>query len=112
MTQGEDPMQDFATFLESIGLSEQWESEGLPSVEQWIFPTDSEVAPQVGLKDVVPNEFDSEDHALQSHAAEEPVLFSNFGSRLPSLQPDAVEVGNRLQSSADTTKLHSIHNIS
>lgn len=110
--QGGDPMQDFATFLESIGLSEQWESEGLPSIEQWIFPTDSVVAPQVGLKDAVPNEFDSEDHSLQSHTAEEAVLFSNFGSRLPSLQPDAGEIENRLQNSADAIKLHSIHNIS
>ncbi|KAJ4864345.1 fungal specific transcription factor domain-containing protein [Trichoderma breve] len=111
MIQGGDPMQDFATFLESIGLSEQWESEGLPSIEQWIFPTDSAVAPQAGLKDAVANEFDSEDHSLQSHAAEE-ALFSNFGSRLPSLQPDGSEAENRLQSSADTIRLHSIHNIS
>ncbi|PKK46141.1 hypothetical protein CI102_8369 [Trichoderma harzianum] len=111
MIQGGDPMQDFATFLESIGLSEQWESEGLPSMEQWIFPTDSAVAPQAGLKDAVPNEFDSEDHSLQSHTAEE-ALFSNFGSRLPSLQPDGSEAENRHQSSADTIRLHSIHNIS
>ena len=75
----DDPMQDFNAFLESIGLSFDWDPEMMPSEHQHALQSGSL---QLGMSNV---EQGSVDQRLMSDEAP----FSNFGSRLPSLQPES-----------------------
>ena len=89
-----DPVQDFSVFLESVGLSSDWDS-GFFSVEDPTLPpppmpvdsrtqSGTEVHPGGRIGDAI-----NEARAVQ--AEEPPPSFANFGSRLPSLQPDEVD---------------------
>ncbi|EGD87812.2 uncharacterized protein TERG_04059 [Trichophyton rubrum CBS 118892] len=77
-----DPVQDFTTFLESVGLSSDWDSGLFNSVE-----------PEPLLSTPIPALDGSTKQqsfaAAAAAAADEAPSFSNFGSRLPSLQPEA-----------------------
>ncbi|RFU24451.1 hypothetical protein B7463_g11885, partial [Scytalidium lignicola] len=107
----DDPMQDFAVFLESIGLSESWELEVLPSIESALLPDDpSLISSRLQLHDAVPQISSVEVYPNQQVAADE-VPFSNFGSRLPSLQPESGDSDGRLHNSNHTIKPRSIYNI-
>lgn len=79
-----DPMQDFTVFLDSIGLSSEWDPRMINSTEGEPFTTPE-------LKGD-PNFFRTNgtpiDHNLK---VDETSTFSRFGSRLPSLQPESRE---------------------
>lgn len=98
---GEDPMQNFAAFIDSIGLSEGWASEGLFSIDQSLLPLDPAIPLQMGLRDKATAADDVEDPPPRE--APEEALLSNFGSRLPSLQPELDESHNRLRNWVDST---------
>ncbi|KAF3896984.1 C2H2 transcription factor (AmdA) [Trichophyton interdigitale] len=102
-----DPVQDFTTFLESVGLSSDWDSGLFNSVEpEPLLPTpipalDGSTKQQsFGTAPRFSQELDSRNLAQPAQttttptapaaaAADEAPSFSNFGSRLPSLQPEA-----------------------
>lgn len=94
----EVPIQDFNTFLESVGLLSSWDDDMFVSGEQ-----DSVATPLNSLRYDSP----SRSSMLQSASAapndgqhlrvDEPSL-SNFGSRLPSLQPETNHSHDRTQS--------------
>ncbi|KAK5945450.1 hypothetical protein PMZ80_002655 [Knufia obscura] len=81
-----DPMQDFTVFLDSIGLSSEWDPRMINSTEGEPFTTPE-------LKND-PNFYkangDPIDHRL-APLQDENSTFSRFGSRLPSLQPEPRE---------------------
>jgi hypothetical protein len=86
-----DPMQDFSAFIESIGLSLDWENEGFLS-EYCLAPSGSN-APESEL--VV----DGTQPCITGNSFGQPsrvdeASFSNFGSRLPSLQPESRSHGS------------------
>jgi hypothetical protein len=93
-----DPVQDFTIFLESVGLSSDWDSGVFSSVETepmlpHTLPFDSK--PQ--MRDFAPQRFNNDILNEQRTAVEEPPpSFSNFGSRLPSLQPEPQESEERM----------------
>lgn len=79
-----DPMQDFTIFLDSIGLSSEWDP-------RMINTTDNEPFTSPELKND-PNFFKPHTNGEQEHKLgplEETSTFSRFGSRLPSLQPES-----------------------
>ncbi|PKY05433.1 putative C2H2 transcription factor [Aspergillus campestris IBT 28561] len=87
-----DPVQDFTVFLESVGLSSDWDSGVFSSVEEPIVPTSLPMESK-------PTPRDSRlgpDMMSDPRTADDPPSFSNFGSRLPSLQPEPHEVDDRL----------------
>lgn len=89
-----DPVQDFTVFLESVGLSSDWDSGIFSSVEEPMLPTslpmDSKPTGREASR--LGPDLLSDTRA----AADEPPSFSNFGSRLPSLQPESHDVDDRL----------------
>ncbi|KAL1954683.1 hypothetical protein VTO42DRAFT_835 [Malbranchea cinnamomea] len=95
-----DPVQDFTTFLESVGLSSDWDSGLFTSVEadpivQSAMPFD----PKQPLG--AASRFNGDTVTEQRAATEEAPSFSNFGSRLPSLQPDPQDSEDRPSMSED-----------
>ena len=80
-----DPMQDFTVFLDSIGLSSEWDP-------RMINATDGEPFTTPELRND-PNFFkpqangDHQDHKFGPF--DDSSTFSRFGSRLPSLQPES-----------------------
>lgn len=109
----EDPMQNFAAFIDSIGLSEGWTSDGLLSIDQAFLPLDPVIPSEPELRDETTTAYSAEDCPPQRYAPEE-ALLSNFGSRLPSLQPEIGESEDTFHNSGDTTDtigLHSTRNI-
>lgn len=93
-----DPVQDFTTFLESVGLSSDWDS-GMFSVE-----TDPMLSSTMQLDSkpaFAPPRFNQDIGAEQRQAADETHSFSNFGSRLPSLQPEPQDSEDRTGASDD-----------
>lgn len=80
-----DPMQDFTVFLDSIGLSSEWDPRMINS-------TDGEPFASPELRSD-PNFYRAQangelvDHKLGT-LQEDSSTFSRFGSRLPSLQPE------------------------
>ncbi|KAK1140236.1 hypothetical protein N8T08_010533 [Aspergillus melleus] len=88
-----DPVQDFSVFLESVGLSSDWDSGVFSTVEDPMLtnlPMDSK--PTVRDNARLGPDIMSDPRG----AADEPPSFSNFGSRLPSLQPEPHDVDERL----------------
>ncbi|KAF3482414.1 regulatory protein [Arthroderma uncinatum] len=89
-----DPVQDFTTFLESVGLSSDWDSGLFNSVEteqqQQLL---SNPLPTLDTKQqpFASSRFGQDIDSRNNNAAtaDEAPSFSNFGSRLPSLQPEA-----------------------
>ncbi|KKK13420.1 hypothetical protein AOCH_002089 [Aspergillus ochraceoroseus] len=89
-----DPVQDFTVFLESVGFSSDWDSGVFSTVEEPILPTTLPMDSKGMIRDssrLGPDVI----HDPRA-AADEPPSFSNFGSRLPSLQPEANDVDDRL----------------
>ncbi|KAM5444652.1 hypothetical protein MferCBS31731_000106 [Microsporum ferrugineum] len=98
-----DPVQDFTTFLESVGLSSDWDSglfnsvEPEPLLSNPIPPSSAPPPAAASCLDVKQQAFSSGPRFAQepvptataTTTADEAPSFSNFGSRLPSLQPEA-----------------------
>ncbi|OJD15511.1 hypothetical protein AJ78_04242 [Emergomyces pasteurianus Ep9510] len=93
-----DPVQDFTVFLESVGLSSDWDS-GMFSAA---------VEPDPILPGVIPPPAFDPKHPMnpprynngdligdQRTSTDEAPSFSNFGSRLPSLQPESQDPDDR-----------------
>ena len=83
-----DPMQDFSAFIESIGLTLDWENEGFLSGDY--LPPSGRIALERDLAEersqhCATGQSRSPDRRLMGGE----VPFSNFGSRLPSLQPES-----------------------
>lgn len=90
-----DPVQDFTVFLESVGLSSDWDSGVFSSVEDPLLPPTSlsiDSKPTIRETSRLGTDIMSDSRGT----ADEPPSFSNFGSRLPSLQPESQEVDDRL----------------
>ncbi|KAK2742306.1 hypothetical protein FQN57_005394 [Myotisia sp. PD_48] len=79
-----DPVQDFTTFLESVGLSSDWDSGLFNSIEP-ILPSSM---PLESKQAFATPRFNQDILNDQRNPADETASFSNFGSRLPSLQPE------------------------
>ncbi|KAJ5908449.1 hypothetical protein N7495_001131 [Penicillium taxi] len=89
-----DPVQDFTVFLESVGLSSDWDSGVFSSVEDPMLPPSLSVDSKQQARDSARLGGD-----LMSDPrvpADEQPSFSNFGSRLPSLQPESHEIEDRI----------------
>ena len=89
-----DPVQDFTTFLESVGLSSDWDSGLFTAAEadpivQSAMPYD----PKQSLG-VTPR-FNGDSMVDQRAQTDDAPSFSNFGSRLPSLQPEPQDSEDR-----------------
>ncbi|KAJ9219649.1 transcriptional regulator family: C2H2 zinc finger and Fungal Specific TF [Paecilomyces variotii] len=93
-----DPVQDFTVFLESVGLSSDWDSGVFSTVEEPMLPTN---LPFDSKPPVAPQRFNGDILSDQRAAVEEPPSFSNFGSRLPSLQPEPHDSDDRIGFSDD-----------
>ncbi|RAK73435.1 FTFMHR domain-containing protein [Aspergillus fijiensis CBS 313.89] len=89
-----DPVQDFTVFLESVGLSSDWDSGVFSSVEEPMLPTTLPMETKPSVREM--GRLGPELHSDPRTAADDPPSFSNFGSRLPSLQPEPHEVDDRL----------------
>ncbi|KAI1990171.1 hypothetical protein LOZ53_003316 [Ophidiomyces ophidiicola] len=85
-----DPVQDFTSFLESVGFAADWDS-GMFAVEteNFLQPPALQLQPPV-----TPPRF-NRDIIHDQRNNEEGNSFSNFGSRLPSLQPEPQEPEER-----------------
>ncbi|RHZ52328.1 uncharacterized protein CDV56_106629 [Aspergillus thermomutatus] len=88
-----DPVQDFTVFLESVGLSSDWDSGVFSTVEEPILPTTLSIDSKPSLRET--SRLGAE-VMNDPRSADDPPSFSNFGSRLPSLQPEPHEVDDRL----------------
>ncbi|KAK2877764.1 hypothetical protein FQN49_001217 [Arthroderma sp. PD_2] len=93
-----DPVQDFTTFLESVGLSSDWDSGLFNSVEPEPLLSNAPLPPlDAGSSSTTkqqPFTAPRFGHELDlrnnnTNTTDEAPSFSNFGSRLPSLQPEA-----------------------
>ncbi|KAL4980217.1 hypothetical protein BDW66DRAFT_125872 [Aspergillus desertorum] len=89
-----DPVQDFTVFLESVGLSSDWDSGIFSSVEEPLLPTSLPMDSKPPARES--SRLGTDLMSDPRNAADEPPSFSNFGSRLPSLQPEAHDVDDRL----------------
>lgn len=103
----DDPMQDFSAFIESIGLSLDWENEGFLS-EYCLAPSGcnapgSELVEGGTQPCVTGNSFGQRSRV-------EEAAFSNFGSRLPSLQPEPRSEGSEKKDNPEH-KVGSLYNI-
>lgn len=90
MTDLGDPVQDFTVFLESVGLSSDWDS-GFFSVEDPTLPPNISLDSRTQTRESAPSRLGGDIINDPRPPAEEPPSFSNFGSRLPSLQPEDVD---------------------
>lgn len=105
----QDPMQDFNLFLESIGLDQGWEPELLSSVESPYLTTDFSTV------------LGSELQKSQTGACHSPrlhnddAIYSTFGSRLPSLQPETRDldggIENHLNGNRTLANVSSIYHV-
>ncbi|RAK83657.1 hypothetical protein BO79DRAFT_211748 [Aspergillus costaricaensis CBS 115574] len=89
-----DPVQDFTVFLESVGLSSDWDSGVFSTVEDPILPTTLPMDSKPAIREM--GRLGPELMSDPRTAADEQPSFSNFGSRLPSLQPEPHDVDDRL----------------
>ncbi|KAF7719608.1 Zinc finger C2H2 type domain-containing protein [Penicillium ucsense] len=94
-----DPVQDFTVFLESVGLSSDWDSGVFSSVEDSMLPPGLTVDSKSHGREAAPTSSSRLGVDLMSDPrgpADEQPSFSNFGSRLPSLQPESHEIEDRI----------------
>lgn len=100
-----DPVQDFTIFLESVGLSSDWDSGVFSSVEtEPMLPNALPFDSKPDMRDFAPQRFNNNILNEQRGAVDEPPpSFSNFGSRLPSLQPELNESEERMAVFDDPT---------
>lgn len=92
-----DPVQDFTVFLESVGLSSDWDSGVFSSVEEPMLPQNMSI-------DSKPQSRLGGDLMSDRVADEPPPSFSNFGSRLPSLQPESQDIDDRIGLTDDSVR--------
>ncbi|KAJ5343136.1 uncharacterized protein N7506_002960 [Penicillium brevicompactum] len=98
-----DPVQDFTVFLESVGLSSDWDSGVFSSVEEPMLP------PGMGIdaksnRDTLHTRLGGDLMNDSRGPADDQPSFSNFGSRLPSLQPESHEMDDRIGLADDSTR--------
>ncbi|CAG7962829.1 unnamed protein product [Penicillium salamii] len=98
-----DPVQDFTVFLESVGLSSDWDSGVFSSVEEPMLP------PGMGIdtkstRDTLHTQLGGDPMNDSRGPADDQPSFSNFGSRLPSLQPESHEMDDRIGLADDSTR--------
>lgn len=105
-----DPVQDFTVFLESVGLSSDWDSGVFSSVEsEPLLPTNIPFESKPPVREIgsqsqsqsQSQRFNGDILSDQRTAADEAPSFSNFGSRLPSLQPEPHDSDDRIGLSDD-----------
>ncbi|PGG99788.1 hypothetical protein AJ79_08410 [Helicocarpus griseus UAMH5409] len=93
-----DPVQDFTVFLESVGLSSDWDS-GMFSTAlepEPMLPGALPPPPFDPKQPMNPPRYNNGDAiGDQRTSTEEAPSFSNFGSRLPSLQPESHDPEDR-----------------
>ncbi|KAL2865662.1 FTFMHR domain-containing protein [Aspergillus lucknowensis] len=89
-----DPVQDFTVFLESVGLSSDWDSGVFSSVEEPILPSGPPMESKPAVREI--SRLGPDVMSDPRTATDEAPSFSNFGSRLPSLQPETHDVDDRL----------------
>ncbi|KAK5090830.1 hypothetical protein LTR05_001007 [Lithohypha guttulata] len=82
-----DPMQDFTVFLDSIGLSSEWDPRMINSTEGEPFASPELKSDPNFYRQTNGTPVDHKLTAVQDESS----TFSRFGSRLPSLQPDSRE---------------------
>ncbi|KAN0087014.1 hypothetical protein V8E54_000702 [Elaphomyces granulatus] len=111
-----DPVQDFTVFLESVGLASDWDSGVFSSVEpEPMLPTASTIPfeQKQPLREMMPQRFSGDILGdPRAAAAEEAPSFSNFGSRLPSLQPEPHDAEDRVGPSDDPANPRPVWDIS
>lgn len=98
-----DPVQDFSVFLESVGLSSDWDSGVFSSVEDPLLPTSMPIDSKPIREPAVPRLGPDTISDLRNGSDDAP-SYSNFGSRLPSLQPEAPDSDDRIGLSDDGTR--------
>ncbi|KAJ5304112.1 Phospholipase D phosphatidylserine synthase type [Penicillium atrosanguineum] len=92
-----DPVQDFTVFLESVGLSSDWDSGVFSSVEDPMLPPNMPMDSKSQVREqTASTRLGGDLMGDPRMQAEEPPSFSNFGSRLPSLQPESHEIEDRI----------------
>ncbi|KAE8318002.1 hypothetical protein BDV41DRAFT_449303 [Aspergillus transmontanensis] len=89
-----DPVQDFTVFLESVGLSSDWDSGVFSSVEEPMLTANIPIDSKPPIRESA--RLGADMMSDPRGPADEPPSFSNFGSRLPSLQPEPQDVDDRL----------------
>ncbi|KAK2736362.1 hypothetical protein FQN55_001657 [Onygenales sp. PD_40] len=98
-----DPVQDFTVFLESVGLSSDWDSGMFQTVEaEPILP--GPIPPFDPKQPMSTQRFNGDMIGDQRTTTEEAPSFSNFGSRLPSLQPEPQDSEDRPVVSDEVTQ--------
>ncbi|KAJ9481447.1 hypothetical protein VN97_g12029 [Penicillium thymicola] len=98
-----DPVQDFTVFLESVGLSSDWDSGVFSSVEEPMLPpgmTIDSKPPRETISARLGGDIMNDPRG----PAEDHPSFSNFGSRLPSLQPESHEMDDRIGLADESTR--------
>lgn len=93
-----DPVQDFTVFLESVGLSSDWDSGVFSSVQDPMLPPSLSIDSKQQIREAAASARLGGDLANDPRVQtdEAPPSFSNFGSRLPSLQPESHEIEDRI----------------
>ncbi|KAJ5609301.1 hypothetical protein N7528_009868 [Penicillium herquei] len=92
-----DPVQDFTVFLESVGLSSDWDSGVFSSVEEPMLPPGLSMDSKQQVRETTSAARLAGDLMSDPRMqVDEPPSFSNFGSRLPSLQPESHEIEDRI----------------
>ena len=82
-----DPMQDFTHFLDSVGLSSDWHTNMFGDQIDHLSPELK--AEQLNIPRTMQAHTDAQVEGGLAPPREEVSTFSRFGSRLPSLQPEA-----------------------
>ncbi|KAJ5280425.1 hypothetical protein N7478_005797 [Penicillium angulare] len=92
-----DPVQDFTVFLESVGLSSDWDSGVFSSVEEPMMPPNLSMDSKQHVRDTTSAARLGGDLMSDPRMqVDDPPSFSNFGSRLPSLQPESHDMEDRI----------------
>lgn len=92
MTDLGDPVQDFTVFLESVGLSSDWDSGFFSTIEDPMLTPNVPPDSRSQTRENAPSRLGGDTTSDNRNLAEEPPpSLSNFGSRLPSLQPEDVD---------------------
>ncbi|QQK43435.1 Zinc finger, C2H2-type/integrase, DNA-binding [Penicillium digitatum] len=98
-----DPVQDFTVFLESVGLSSDWDSGVFSSVEESMLPPGMTIDSKPP-RETMPTRLGGDIMNDPRGPAEDHPSFSNFGSRLPSLQPESHEMDDRIGLADESTR--------
>ncbi|KAJ5562869.1 hypothetical protein N7461_001630 [Penicillium sp. DV-2018c] len=98
-----DPVQDFTVFLESVGLSSDWDSGVFSSVEESMLPPGMAIDSKP-TRETIPSRLGGDIMNDARGTAEDNPSFSNFGSRLPSLQPESHDMDDRIGLADDSTR--------